>query len=586
MNNIIDKINNEVDIVDIIKDYIPLTKKGRNYFAVCPFHDDHNPSMSVSPEKKIFNCFVCGAKGGAIKFVQDFLHITYSEALQVVANKIGIKLNINSAKKVEQNYDKEYEAYNLSNKFYINNLNTESGLKALEYLNNRKLENDTIKKFGIGLSLGYDKSITKILKNKGFDEELLVNIGLTNKNEYGYSDLFVNRIMFPLFNLDGKIIGYSGRIYDKSDTSKYINTKETYIFKKGLNLYNYHNVKNIIRTAGQVIIMEGFMDVIRSSTVGIDNVVASMGTAITKEQAKLIKSLSNNVIMCFDGDSAGEKATLACGNELNNIGVNPKVVRLEGNLDPDEYILKYGETKFREKINNNISFLDFKIEYYKRDKNLNENEDLALYINQIIEEVNNIDDDILKELTLKKVSKDINVSLDTLLNKMKKEDFIYNNDIIKEPIVIQTKKSNYIPVTNKYIKAEKKLLFYMLHDKEISVKYREHFPFLPTKEYRILSQEIMQFVKKYDIMNISDFLNYIKKYEELVNLAGQILDFRYNVVYKKEEIDDYMKVLNEYAYLNEIERLNELLSSEKNIEKQIQIATKIKELREGVNSHG
>ena len=527
-NEIIEEIKKKIDIVDVISSYIPLTKKGRNYFGLCPFHDDHSPSMSVSKEKDIYTCFVCGATGNAISFVMDYENVSYLEALKILANKLGIELNIKDNYKKKDNYDHLYEIYDFSNKFYQNNLNTTSGHDAREYLKNRGITEDIIKEFKIGLSMGYDKSLTKLLVQKGYKEEDLINIGLTNKNDYGYQDLFVNRIMFPLWNIEGKIIGYSGRIYRNEDTSKYINTKETIIFKKGLNLYNYHRAKNIVRSSGNVIIMEGFMDVIRAYSVGIKNVVATMGTALTIEQANLIKKLSHNVILCFDGDKAGNKATFACGNELYNIGINPKVVRLESNLDPDEYIIKYGAKKFNEKLNNCISFLDFKLNYYKEGKNLNNNEDLTQYINEIINEVKNIDDEILRELTLKKISGEINISFETLMSKLyneiNKDIEILKNKTLEIPIEnfneIEnkyefkpkrvTKKIISKPlVINKYEKAEREILYFMLNDKEMSLKLENTLPYLPTKICRFLAHEIMYFVKKYDTIAISDFLNYL-----------------------------------------------------------------------------
>lgn len=592
-DEIIEEIKKKADIVDVISSYIPLTKKGRNYFGLCPFHDDHSPSMSVSKEKGIYTCFVCGATGNVITFVMDYENVSYVEALKILANKLGIALNININYKKQDNHEHLYEIYDFSNKFYQNNLNTSLGHDAREYLKNRGITEDIIKEFKVGLALGYDKSLTKLLIQKGYKEQDLVDIGLTNKNDYGYQDLFLNRIMFPLWNTEGKIIGYSGRIYNGEDTAKYINTKETIIFKKGLNLYNYHRAKNFVRSSGNVIIMEGFMDVIRAYSVGIKNVVATMGTALTIEQANLIKKLNHNVILCFDGDKAGNKATFACGNELTNIGINPKVVRLEGNLDPDEYIIKYGVNKFQEKLNNCTSFLDFKLNYYKEGKNLNNNEDLTAYINEIINEVKNIDDEILRELTLKKISEQINISLDTLMSKLFNElnkdieilkQNTYNNEEITEnkeytyefkpkKKEVKTFKPKVI-VVNKYQKAEREILYYMLTEKEMTYKYEKSLPYFPTKICRFLAHEIMYFVKKYDTIASSDFLNYLDSKTELVNLVGEILNSDDNKKYSQEEIPDCIKVLKEYNLKNEIDRLDALMKEETDFDKKNELAQK------------
>lgn len=598
----ISEIKKKSDIVEVISSYIPLTKKGRNYFGLCPFHDDHSPSMSVSKEKGIYTCFVCGATGNVISFVMDYEKLNYVEALKTLGSKCGINLNVNNYKKKE-NYDEFYNIYEFTNKFYQNNLNTASGHEAREYLKNRGITDEIIKEFHIGLALSFDKSVTKLLIQKGHKETDLVNIGISNKTDYGYQDLFLNRIMFPLWNTEGKIIGYSGRIYNKEDQAKYINTKETVIFKKGLNLYNYHRAKNEVRMSGSIIIMEGFMDVIRAYSVGIKNVVATMGTALTVEQANLIKKLSHNVILCFDGDKAGNKATYACGNELVKIGINPKVVRLESNLDPDEYIIKFGAKKFKEKLNNSISFLDFKLNYLKEGKNLNNNEDLSNYINEVIKEVVTIEDEILRELTLKKISNEINISFETLMGKMWKELDNTDSEIpqllsdpyfVPQQVVPHEYKASKKPkikkintnILDKYTKAERKILFYMLHDKELTYKYEKVFPYLPTKIYRFLASEIMYFVKKYDTISISDFLNYLSSKQELVDLVGEILNFDYKKDYTEEEITDYFKVLREYNFKSEVDRLTQILKEEQDLEKQIELASKIMNLKKGVENDG
>ena len=355
----ISEIRRSVDIVDVISEYIPLEQKGRNYFAVCPFHDDHNPSMSVSPEKQIYTCFVCGAHGNVFNFIMDYENISFHEALKLVANRVGIHLDISyeSSKKEEPSNKDMYNVYDIANKFYQNNLLTKDGIEALEYLKNRGFTDEMIKTFGVGLSTR--NSISKLLKNKNYSDDFLINSGISSTSDGRIYDIFINRIMFPLCDLEGRVVGFSGRIYRTVDDSKYVNSKESEIFKKGNLLYNYHRAKEECRKKKSVIIVEGFMDVIALHMVGIYNVVASMGTAITKEQAKLLKKLSTNIILCFDGDDAGNKATLSCSKELNEIFVTPKIVRLPDRLDPDEYFKKYGVDKFIEYIDSPLSFLDY-----------------------------------------------------------------------------------------------------------------------------------------------------------------------------------------------------------------------------------
>jgi len=419
--DIINEIRSSVDIVDVISSYLPLTQKGKNYFGVCPFHDDNNPSMSVSKDKQIFKCFSCGASGNVFKFIQDYENISFMEALKKCADNAGITLSVNIKSKNDNfsKYKDLYDIYDIASKFYQNNINTAPAREAKEYLLNRNLNENIIKEFKIGLSLKKRDMLTKLLLNKKYSEKDLLRSGLAVQNDLGITDIYYDRIMFPLEDLTGKTVGFSGRLYNGEKNFKYINTKETEIFKKGEILYNYFRAKESARQKGYVIVMEGFMDVIRAYTIGITNTVATMGTAVTKNQVMTIKKMAREVYLCFDGDEAGAKATSSCADELVKIGVNPKIIRLEENLDPDEYIQKYGKERFLTKINNPINLMDFKMNYLKKGKNISSSEDLAEYVNDIIKELEKIDDDVLKEITLKKISLESNLDIEFLKSRLK-----------------------------------------------------------------------------------------------------------------------------------------------------------------------
>ena len=294
-------IQRKVDIVDVIKDYVPLIQKGKNYFGICPFHDDHTPSMSVSPERQKYKCFTCGNSGNVFNFVMEYEKVSFIEAVKIVANKIGISIDINTTKKIEVNNTNKrlYEIYDIATKFYLNNLNTTYGKDAKKYLSNRQVDDQIIKEFNIGLSLS-DTELYDILKSKKYtDEEIIMSaVGVKSGNKI--YDLYKNRIMFPLYDLEGKVVGFSGRRYDGIKEQKYINTKETAIFKKGELLYNYHIAKNYSKKEKSIIVVEGFMAAIRLSTIGVKNVVATMGTAVTKNQASLIEKMAPNIILMFD----------------------------------------------------------------------------------------------------------------------------------------------------------------------------------------------------------------------------------------------------------------------------------------------
>jgi DNA primase len=565
------EVLNKVDIVDVIGEYVPLVQKGKNFFGVCPFHDDHNPSMSVSREKQIYTCFVCGASGNAYKFLMDYDNIPFPEAVKTLANKAGIvlKTDIKDYKKTEDNSD--YDVFDIATKYYQNNINTSSGKDAKNYLLKRKIDDDLIKEFQIGLAPDKFDNLYTLLKEKGYSDNKLLSLGLVNKNDYGYADMFKNRIMFPLSDINGRVVGYSGRIYDGSDQAKYVNSNANSIFIKGNILYNYYRAKNECRKKNKVILMEGFMDVIRAYSIGIKNVVALMGTALTHDQALLLKKLSSNVIICLDGDDAGGKATLSAINELNKVGVNVSIVRLSDNLDPDDYILKYGVDDFTSKVENTLSVLDFKISYYRRGKDFSKNEDISKYIDEVINEIKSVNNDITTELYLKNLSEEFSIDKNLLYNKIEK------NESHRQKENVPMKKE--IKVLNKYQKAEKLLLYYMLHYKEVIRIYELNVSYLPTSTYRVLANEIIHYVNEYGDINIADFITYLKEKEDLIKIVGELIQLTTDDEYREEEINDYINVLKEYSINSEIKRIQGKIKEETDPIKKAVLAEKIRKLK-------
>lgn len=578
-NEQIIEIRNSVNIVDVISEYVPLIQKGKNYFGVCPFHDDHSPSMSVSPERQIYTCFVCGATGNVFSFLMEYEHISFMEAVKKIADKVNISVDIGQAiKKADAGLDKYYQMYDLAMKFYQNNLKTAGGTTGRNYLNNRGIDENIIKEFGIGVSFSGDK-IYRMLKASGFNDKDIIDSGLCNANDKGYYDIFSSRIMFPLWNIDGRAVGFSGRIYNSDDSAKYVNSKESKIFKKGHLLYNYHRVREHVRKDGYVIIVEGFMDVIALFKVGIKNVIATMGTAITSDQAHLIKRLSPNVTLMFDGDKAGNKATISCSEELLKIGVIPKIVRLEDNLDPDEYINKYGTDKLNEHLENPISLLDYKMLVYKEGRNLRNSDDISNYINDVIKELNLVKDNIVREVAIQKLSKETGVLSETLMSLLNKEEKA------TEPVRAKPIKKEQT-MHNRYQQAYERLLFYMLRHKEVIRLYSESGVFIPAQEYRFLACEILSFYKKYDNIEIADFMAYLEEKKDLNDTLKKVFFLDLPEEYIREEIDDYIKVLNEYTVDLELKRLQTLFKESTSDIDKASIANQIMELRKGVSDDG
>ena len=560
-------IQRKANIVDIIRDYVPLTQRGKNYFGICPFHDDHNPSMSVSPEKGVYKCFVCGNAGNVFNFVMEYEKVSFYEAVKIVADKIGVSIDISTSKKENTKKSPLYDIYNISYKFYQNNLNTVYGKDAKKYLLNRKIDEDVIKNFNIGLSLS-DSELCNALKAKGFKDDDIVSSGVAVQNENNIYDIYKNRIMFPLYDLEGNVVGFSGRIYNQKSESKYINTKETEIFKKGELLYNYHIAKKEARKEKNIIVVEGFMDVIRLSTIGIVNVVATMGTAVTKYQLNLIQKLAPNITLMFDGDKAGEKATNAFIELANGNDSNIKVVRLEDNLDPDEYILTKGKDKMIYNLSHAQSVYDYKLSSYKENIDFNDSKEVSNYINVMIKEFEKIDDDIVREIEIKKLSESTNVSYDLIKSKLKDS----------EKKVIITHKPKNIKI-NKYEKASKYILYRMINDNNMILYYFNNLSYLPNDTERKLASEIVLFYKKFNSFNLSDFIIYLEDKKELINLVVDISDLKYTEDELNDNIDNYFDVIKESLYNNQIVKLTSELKNESNSVKRMEIAQKIVDLK-------
>ena len=570
-NDLVNQIRSKVDIVDIIGERIPLVSKGKNFFGVCPFHDDTNPSMSVSREKQIYTCFSCHATGNVFNFLMDYEHMSFPEVLKYLGDRVGIDTGSVSIAKKSTKYDKFYDAYSLALKYYQNNLNSTVGVKAKKYLLSRKIDDSIIKEFEIGLSLESIDDLTKLLMKKEYDLVTLNRIGLSNDNH----DIYNNRIMFPLYDITGKVVGFSGRRYDDIKENKYVNTRETDIFKKGEMLYHYHIAKEECRTSKSVIVMEGFMDVIRASTIGIKNTVALMGTALTRDQISLLKRLSKNIILCLDGDDPGVKATLANGELLLNEGIEVKVVPLPNPDDPDSYILNNGKDKFIGLIENALNFSDFKINKLKEKVNFSSDEEKANYINKVIEETSKLDDEIRREVVLKRLAKEFDIGYNTL--EMRMNRLLQNKE--KKEVVFVPKK--IIPKKDKYEKAFEQIIYFMLNNDWIITQVEKERLIFPTEVMRSMCSEIIYYYKKNGSINIADFLTYLNGKDSLLEFLNNILSCNYLESTDKEELFRYFKVVREYSTNEEIKRLTNLMKKEIDPIEQAKIVERIRKLKLG-----
>lgn len=568
-NEEINAIRNKADIVDIISSYINLIPKGKNYFGVCPFHDDHSPSLSVSPEKQIYTCFVCGASGNVFTFVQNYENVDFVTSVKIVADKVGHYLNINP---LANNPNKKYyDLLDLANKYFVNNLSSKKGEDAKNYLiNERHLSEEIIKEFNIGLALN-DNNLNKLLKTKGYTDKEMIDYSLVIKSDT-LQDLFKNRITFPICNDKGNVVAFSARIYNGESSSKYINSKESNIFKKGHILYNYDKCKSEVIKTKTIIIVEGQIDAIRVYSIGYKNVVATMGTALTKDHINLLKKLNAKVILMMDNDDAGEKSTVTNGEELTKAGIEVTVVRLSGNKDPDSYILEKGKDAFKNALYGAITYFDFKLNYYKKNKNLNKADELAAYINKIIEELNNSDDEVLKNITINKLSEEYHIDKEVIEAKLVKKDS-------PPPKEIKIVRKSKIKLT-RYNKAAEAILYAMMNNPKYIRLYQKDLNYFPDKTYKLIANDILAFKNINKEFSLADFITYIKDfpYKDIIMRIINDNDVQNNI---DEDFPKYVAIIKEWIKENQIEKLKEELKNETDINKKEEINDIIIKLKRG-----
>ena len=570
-NEEINEIRSRANIVDIISGYLQVSSKGKNYVALCPFHNDHSPSLIISPEKQIFNCFTCRTGGNVFSFVMKYENVSFAEAVSIVAKKVGFNLKNDVFVKSENKYSKDYEIYEYAMKYYLNNINTTDGSKAREYLLKRGINETIIKEFKLGYSGSSKDTFYTLATNKGWDTETLNKLGLINKVNENVYDTFINRVVIPIENLKGEVVGFTGRIFNGEDnTAKYLNTKETEIFKKSSLLFNYHNAKNYIRDRKSVIVVEGNMDAIKMSAKGFKNVVALMGVALSNEQIDILKRLKVPVILMLDNDNAGEDATIKNGEFLINSGVDTKVIRLSGAKDPDEYLEKFSIDAMQNNIDKAIKYIDFKIECLKKDKDLSNMEDLITYVKEVINSING-EDDLTKEIILSKISKDYAIDIDILKSNLKTE---VKKDAKKE----ETQEVRDKKLT-KYQKASHKVLYYMLMDSKYINLYKNTLGYFKERIERVLASEIVYYESNNGNIDVADFTTTIMGSEDEYEFLQIILSENGNTSVSDEEFNSCVKAILDIYKKDEIIKVKGLIASELDQTKKEELVKKLIDLK-------
>jgi len=580
------RIQNRADIVEIVKTYVPLESHGKNYFGVCPFHDDHSPSMSVSPEKQIYKCFVCGATGNIFNFVENFLGVTFLEAVKIVADRVGENFTIKENKEDTRN-KKYYDIMNLATLLYQNNLRTPEGAEAREYLHKRGITDEIIKDFSIGLAPRQADMLYKLLSSKNISKKDMDDLGLIAEGENGTYDLFRNRIMFPLKSPTGKVNGYSGRIYNTTSNSKYINTRETVIFKKRENLFNYHLAAPAARQEKFIVICEGQMDAIRIYSVGIKNVVATMGTALAKEQVALLKKLGVKVIVVMDNDSAGEMASISIGQTLTKEGIDLGIVRLTGKKDPDEYIITYGVDAFKDNIKHPMSYPEFMEITLRKNRNLANPTELSAYINDMINMISDSNDDILIEVTINKLVDEFHLDKELLKSRVKNKSVEITEDVAPKIQQNSTEIGDkQAKQSNKFNRAFKTMLYYMMNDTDCMRLFLHYQLNLPKCKYRLVSNNLIYYFELNRSIDFADYLTFSEDYEEVSEVVKEIIRDVHVDEFSTKDMEAVIKIMKTMIDNEKIRELKEEMKTELDVNRKKRLFESIIEIKKGCVENG
>ncbi|HDF1509955.1 TPA: DNA primase [Staphylococcus aureus] len=567
--SIINEIKDKTDILDLVSEYVKLEKRGRNYIGLCPFHDEKTPSFTVSEDKQICHCFGCKKGGNVFQFTQEIKDISFVEAVKELGDRVNVAVDIeatqsNSNVQIASDDLQMIEMHELIQEFYYYALTkTVEGEQALTYLQERGFTDALIKERGIGFAPDSSHFCHDFLQKKGYDIELAYEAGLLSRNEenFSYYDRFRNRIMFPLKNAQGRIVGYSGRTYTGQEP-KYLNSPETPIFQKRKLLYNLDKARKSIRKLDEIVLLEGFMDVIKSDTAGLKNVVATMGTQLSDEHITFIRKLTSNITLMFDGDFAGSEATLKTGQHLLQQGLNVFVIQLPSGMDPDEYIGKYGNDAFTAFVKNDKkSFAHYKVSILK-DEIAHNDLSYERYLKELSHDISLMKSSILQQKALNDVAPFFNVSPEQLANEIQfnqapanyyPEDE-YGGYIEPEPIGMAQ-----FDNLSRQEKAERAFLKHLMRDKDTFLNYYESVDkdSFTNQHFKYVFEVLHDFYAENDQYNISDAVQYVNS-NELRETLISLEQYSLNDEPYENEIDDYVNVINENGQ-ETIESLNHKL---------------------------
>ncbi|MCT2537589.1 DNA primase [Aquibacillus koreensis] len=594
---LVEEIRKSNDIVDIIGEYVQLKKQGRNYFGLCPFHGENTPSFSVTQDKQIFHCFGCGKGGNVVTFVMEMEGYNFYQAINYLAGKSGHTLP-DKAQSEGSFQSKEtldaLSAYEWLTKLYHHLLrHTKEGKEGYQYLKDRGFTDDVIDTFQLGYSPNSKDFIVEFLEKKGFHRQSMVKAGILSSNEDNVvTDRFRGRVIFPIRNHLGKTIGFGGRtITDQKP--KYLNSPESELFQKGKLLYNFDLARKSIRKKQEAVLFEGQMDVISAHKAGVMNGIATLGTALTDMQAKLLRRYVDTVIICYDPDNAGFLASFKAAKLLKQVGCAVKVATLPNGLDPDDYIKTYGADRFHhEVIEASDTYMTFMMKYLKKDYNLKLEGDRIQYVENVIDEIALIERPIEREHYLKELANEFELSIETLTQEVRSRNEKIGGKQDKPNQSSHTNKANSFKKTQKlrpaYYNAERQLLAYMLQDASIAEKVKvEVGGAFNVDEHKIIVTYLYGYYEEGYTPNVSQFI------EKLPDSAIQSTVVQISMIPIHEDISD--KEINDYIRMirmeqNEKETIHSLKIEQRNAEMQndpvraAQIAMQILELKKQIKN--
>ena len=565
-DEIIDEIRNSNNIVDVVSQYVVLKRSGRNYFGRCPFHNEKSPSFSVSPDRQIFHCFGCGVGGDVIGFISKIEGIGYREAIETLADKANIQLptlDYNQDMRKEYLKSQIYKINELTAEFYHQNLYLPTAKPAQEYVKKRKLNNATLKAFKIGYSGNFNE-LYRFLKEKGFKEEEILESGLVNKNENGtFIDRYRKRLMFPIYDVRGRTIGFGGRVLDDSKP-KYINSPENLVYSKSRNLFGLNVAKK--GDIKRILIVEGYMYCVSLHQRGITNVVASLGTALTQEQGRLLRKNSEQVILGYDADGAGQAAIIRGMEILQGLGCDVRILELSGAKDPDEYVVKYGSANFLKVLNNAISLVEFKIKVLSNNIKIESASDKIKFLNEIAKILSKINSNIEKEVYVEKISKEYKISKEAIyaeINKLAYTPKEKVKNILENNVNMVPKKQNDVnnEVTEEVEKREETIIYLLLNDEQNIAynKFKEKIKIHDIKSS--INKKIIEKIYKAQEKNNFDinilFSN--EEEQEMINKVTMILARDFGIENLEKGVQDILNIYEKESMQTRKEEILELL---------------------------